>query len=303
MTSTSGVHYYSFSGEPYAEEVVTMENPVLCAGSRAAVAYDVGGQSLFVLRGKSETMDLSLDSGELLSARVNDSGYLAVTAQQSGYKGAVTLYNAGGEKVIQINLSSTFLVDAAPSPDGRMVAAVAMDSDGGSFRSRVLFYQVNQKEPSLEVSLGGSSVLDMRYTDSGLWVLGESSLMIVSPKDGSVQTYSFGRSYLKGCDLSGDGFALVLLGRYRAGSADQAVTVNAQGEQQAVLGLGGQVLDFSAGGSYCALLTGTGLNVYSPDMEQASSMQSTLGARRVDMGADGTAVLADSQRAWLYIPG
>ena len=211
MTSTSGVHYYSFSGEPYAEEVVTMENPVLCAGSRAAVAYDVGGQSLFVLRGESETMDLSLDSGELLSARVNDSGYLAVTAQQSGYKGAVTLYNAGGEKVIQINLSSTFLVDAAPSPDGRMVAAVAMDSDGGSFRSRVLFYQVNQKEPSLEVSLGGSSVLDMRYTDSGLWVLGESSLMIVSPKDGSVQTYSFGRSYLKGCDLSGDGFALVLL--------------------------------------------------------------------------------------------
>ena len=290
MTSTSGVHYYSFSGEPYAEEVVTMENPVLCAGSRAAVAYDVGGQSLFVLRGKSETADLSLDSGELLSARVNDSGYLAVTAQQSGYKGAVTLYNAGGEKVIQINLSSTFLVDAAPSPDGRMVAAVAMDSDGGSFRS-------------LEVSLGGSSVLDMRYTDSGLWVLGESSLMIVSPKDGSVQTYSFGRSYLKGCDLSGDGFALVLLGRYRAGSADQAITVNAQGEQQAVLSLGGQVLDFSAGGSYCAVLTGTGLTVYDPDMEQASSMQSTMGARRVDMGADGTAVLADSQRAWLYIPG
>lgn len=125
-------------------------------------------------------------------ARVNDSGYLAVTAQQSGYKGAVTLYNAGGEKVIQINLSSTFLVDAAPSPDGRMVAAVAMDSDGGSFRSRVLFYQVNQKEPSLEVSLGGSSVLDMRYTDSGLWVLGESSLMIVSPKDGACRPIPLG---------------------------------------------------------------------------------------------------------------
>ena len=95
--------------------------------------------------------------------------------KRQGYKGAVTLYNAGGEKVIQINLSSTFLVDAAPSPDGRTVAAVAIDSDGGSFRSRVLFYQVNQKEPSLEVSLNGSSVLDMRYTDSGLWVLGAVS--------------------------------------------------------------------------------------------------------------------------------
>ena len=29
----------------------------------------------------------------LLSARVNDSGWLAVTAQQSGYKGSVTVYN------------------------------------------------------------------------------------------------------------------------------------------------------------------------------------------------------------------
>lgn len=178
-----------------------------------------------------------------------------------------------------------------------------MDSDGGSFRSRVLFYQVNQKEPSLEVSLNGSSVLDMRYTDSGLWVLGESSLMIVSPKDGSVQTYSFGRSYLKGCDLSGDGFALVLLGRYRAGSADQAITVNAQGEQQAVLSLGGQVLDFSAGGSYCARSPARAECVqpgYGAGVVHGSP---PWGPGGMDMGADGTAVLADSQRAWLYIPG
>ncbi|MEI3140173.1 MAG: hypothetical protein V8S34_00350 [Lawsonibacter sp.] len=54
MSSAAGAHYYSFSGEPYAEEVLSMENPVLSASTRAGVVYDAGGQSLFVFRGKSK---------------------------------------------------------------------------------------------------------------------------------------------------------------------------------------------------------------------------------------------------------
>jgi hypothetical protein len=62
---------------------------------------------------------------------------MAVTAQQSGYKGAVTVYNAEGDKAIQISLSSTFVVDAAISPDSKTVAVITIDQEGGTFHSRV----------------------------------------------------------------------------------------------------------------------------------------------------------------------
>ena len=108
MSSAAGAHYYSFSGRQYAEEVLSMDNPVLSASSKAGVVYDAGGQSLFLFRGTEEVFDLSLEGdGDLLSARANDSGWLAVTAQRSGYKGAVTVYDASGSEVIQISLSST----------------------------------------------------------------------------------------------------------------------------------------------------------------------------------------------------
>ena len=46
------------------------------------MVYDAGGEDLFVFRGVEEAFQLDLGSGgELLSARLNDAGWLAVTYQ------------------------------------------------------------------------------------------------------------------------------------------------------------------------------------------------------------------------------
>ena len=305
MTSASGIHYYSFSGEPYAEEVLTMENPVLCAGSRAAVAYDVGGRSLFVLRGKSKTADLSLDSGELLSARINDSGYLAVTAQQSGYKGSVTVYNVNStsrKEIIQLNFSSVFVADAAVSPDSKTVAVITIGQENGSFFSQLLLYPVDSIEPSATLSLGNLAVLDLDYEAEQLWVLGEDRLLSVAADGSDYETYSFGRSYLKGCHLGGDGFAVLLLGRYQAGGAEQVLTIDPQCQLIAQAPLRGQVLSFSAAGRYLSLLTGSGLEIYTRDMSLYRALEDTQDARFTALSPNVSALLADSQQAWLYIP-
>ena len=303
LASSAGAHYYSLTGEKYAEEVLALENPVLSSSATAGVVYDAGGQSLFLFRKGQETFSLTLEGGgDLLSARVNDSGWLTVTAQQSGYKGVVTVYNAEGGQVIQISLSSTFVVDAALSPDCKTVAVITMGQEEGSFYSRVLFYPVDQTEPSAQVSLGGTTALDLDYEEEQLWILGEDRLLTVEPEEGSVQTYSFGRLYLKGCSLGGDGFALLLLGRYRAGSASLAVTISPQGEVLAQTDLTAQVLDFDSAGRYCALLTGSSLTVLSQDLTPYSTLESTMGARYTALASDGSALLADDQELWLYLP-
>ena len=214
----------------------------------------------------------------------------------------VTVYNASGSEVIQIRLSSTFVVDAVLSPDCRTVAVITMDQEGGVFQSKVLFYPVDQEEPSAQASLEGATVLDLDYENGRLWVLGEDCLKIVSEDGQEVSSYSFGRSYLKGCSLGGDGFALVLLGGYRAGSANQAVTINQAGEVIAQQTLSGQVLDFDSAGNYCALLSGSELTIYTSDFREYAVLDSTQGARYTELSSNGSALLADSQQAWLYIP-
>ena len=69
--SVAGAHYYSLSGEPYVEEVLPLENPVLTASESAGVVYDAGGQSLFAFRDGSEYFQLTLEGGGDLLSRLS----------------------------------------------------------------------------------------------------------------------------------------------------------------------------------------------------------------------------------------
>ena len=303
--SAAGAHYYTLDGEHLAEEVLSMENPVLTSSRTTAVVYDAGNQSLFAFRNSQEYFSLSLNGGaDLLSARPNDGGWLAVTAQQSGYKGAVTVYVRRGDPVIQISLSSTFAVDAAVSPDGQTAAVVTIGQQDGVFFSRLLLYQVNQQEPFAQIDLGSFTVLDMDFDEGVVWLLGEDRLLTVSllPEGQQVQTYYISPNYLKGCSLGGDGFAFLLVGRYRSGGATQALRIDSSAQAVQSIPLNSQVLDYAAAGDTCALLSGSQLSLYNAKLEQFADVGNTQAARKVALSANGSAVLANDQYAWLYIP-
>ena len=301
--STAGAHYYGLNGERLAEEVLSMENPVLEASRTTGVVYDAGNQSLFAFRNSEEFFSLTLSgAADLLSARPNDSGWLAVTAQQSGFKGAVTVYNSLGKEVIQISLSSTFAVDAAISPDCKSVAVVTMGQEEGSFFSRLLLFRVNQTEPFAQVDLGSLTVLDLEYEGGFLWILGEDRLLIVDPQKADPQSYTFAPNYLKGCSLDGDGFALLLTGRYRSGGATQAAIIRGADQSARSIELTGQVLDYAASGNHCALLSGSRLTLYDQELDVQATLDNPQGARYMDLAPNGSALLANDQQAWLYIP-
>ena len=127
-------------------------------------------------------------------------------------------------------------------------------------------------------------------------------MLTLSEKGEELCRYDFDPAYLKGYALSGDGFATLLLGRYRAGSASDLVTIGRDGEPLGRLDLTGQVLSLSACGRYVAILSGQRLIVYTKDLTQYAALDDSRHARHVTLCDDGSALLADSQDAWLYIP-
>ena len=303
FSSATGAHYYAVNGELYAEEVLSMEHPVLSSTDKSGVVYDAGGQSLFLFREGQQSTSMTLEgNADILSARANDAGWLAVTAQQSGYKGAVTVYNAAGEKAIQISLSSTFVADAAISPDSKTVAVVTIDQEGGTFHSRVWFYPVNRTEPSAQLDLGNVVVLDLDFENDRLWLLCGDRLLTMDDKADNVTSYPFGHQYLKGYSLKGDGFALLLLSSYETGNADTALTLDDQCTALGRMNLSGQILDFDCSGGYTALLTGSELTIYDQLFAPYSLLEDTQSARYVALRGDGSAALAHHQQCWLYIP-
>lgn len=303
FASTAGAHFYSSGGVELGSQVTHMEKPVLSTSSRYGVVYDAGGSSLFQFSGNREPFLYTPEhSSGILSARVNNSGWLTVTGLHDHYRGGVTVLNANHQPVITLNFSSAFVADAILSPDCRTVAVVTISQTDGAFQSTLHFYSTNATEPFNTVELDSFTVLDMDFDSSGLWLLGESSLITLTAKGQEQAEYPFEPTFLKGYALDGDGFAALLLGKYRAGSARDVVTVGHDAQIIARQELNGQVLSMTAAGRYLALLSGQELNVYTNDLTGYSSLSDTQSARHAALHNDGSVLLADSQEAWLYIP-
>ncbi|MBQ3135221.1 MAG: hypothetical protein IJB75_05375 [Oscillospiraceae bacterium] len=302
FSSTAGAHYYAFSGKELESHVVHTEKPVLSGSNRFGVTYNAGGDTLYLFGGGKQSRTYSPESGGILSARVTNSGWVAVTALQSHYRGAVTVLDNEQQPVIRLNYSSAFVCDAVLSPDERTVAVVTLSQTEGSVQSTLHLQRVDASEPFASVVLDGFVVLDMDFDSSGIWLLGQSSLITLSAKGTEQHEYSFDPDHLKGYSLDGDGFAVFMLGRYRAGAANQVITTDHDGTVLGQLPLKRQVLSLCARGRYVALLDGHELNIYTRNLSLYDTLDDTQSARHVALCEDAGALLADSQEAWLYIP-
>lgn len=303
FSSNNGVRMYTNSGTELVNEVIGLTNPVLCCESRLGVVYDMGGQELRAYDSRGQVFALTLEEQYgFLSARPNQAGWLAVTQQQSGYKGVTTVYNSEFAPVVELRYSSAFVMDAILSPDSKTIAVFTMGQGTESFECWLNLYSVGAEEPSAQLSLGNTTVLDLEHSGNVIRVLGESSLQLAAADGSTVNQYSFSDRYLKGYDLGGDDFSLLLLGRYRAGSANELLVVGDDGQVLSSLSPEAQVVDLSAAGRYFAVLTGSRLEIYTKDMTLYAQLDDTQGARAVALRDDGSALLANDEDAWLFLP-
>lgn len=306
VCSTTGVRLYSASGQVYVDRTVTMEHPVAVAAGSTALAYDAGGQILLACRDREEAFALELAEDEkVLSADVNEKGWMVTVTQESGYKGVVTVYDSQFQPQMQVSLSSRFIMDAALSPDNSAVAVLTMGLTDGTFTSQVECYPTAgaATEPTPEGIgvVGGQVILDMVWDDSGIWALGEDEVYHLDDSAAVTGSYSYSDRYLKGFSLAGDGIAALVLGKYRAGSAAELVVVDAQGEPSA-LTLDEQVLSISAAGRYVSVLTADQLDIYDQDLTVYHSLEGTQSARKVLQRTDGSVLLIGNDTARVYLP-
>lgn len=304
VCSTSSIALYSGSGTQYVDLSVNMKAPVVSTNGSLAVVYDAGGSSLYVL-GQREVIWSATDLNSILSAHLNKNGQLTVVSQSTGYKGTVTVYSSTYEKLMSVNLSSAYVIDAALSDDGKTLSILNVGQEEGAFNSTLSLYTLNTGDsgnfqPNLTCSLGSSVVLETRHTISHIWSMGDNGLTITDHESNSTSV-DWNDMHLKRYSLAGDDFALALLAKYRAGSQGELWVISEDGTHQS-LEIDQQVLSISAAGQYIAVLTGNQLTIYTKDLQPYATLDSTQGARKVLLLEDGSAILISADSASFYVP-
>ncbi|MBD8987437.1 MAG: hypothetical protein EGR01_00190, partial [Clostridiales bacterium] len=137
---------------------------------------------------------------------------------------------------------------------------------------------------------------------SGFCAVTEEQLCFLDAEGVMTASYGYGGDYLRRVSVSGDGYAALLLGHYRTGTQNRLVTVGADGQELASQELDAEVTSLSAAGRYVALLTTDHVSIYDKQLMPVAALDEVSQAREVLMRGDGSAVLAGSTSASLYLP-
>ena len=303
VLSDTRLRVLNASGGEVWSTAVSMTAPALESGGGKAVAYDVGGTALYVVDQNGEVFSLTATEEEpLISASLNEEGWLAVTAKMKGYKGCVRVYDSDMEEVFRFRSSRRFLTDAWVAGKGEALAAVTLGQENGTFVSNVVLYRLTEEEPYGNYDITDGLVADIGWVDGKFAAVSDTSLTFADIKGELEGSFGYKGAHLREYDLHGDGFAAVLLNRYQSGSVGRLVTVGADGTELGSLEVSEEVQDISAAGRYLAVLYLDRLVIYNQTLETYASLKGTESARGVLMRTDGSALLLSSESAKLFLP-
>ncbi len=303
VCSNRTLQLFSSSGKEVVNQQITMNNPVIHVEGGYAVVYDVGGKSLYVIHNSDVSFEYTAqDTCQILSARVNESGYLALVEQTAGHKATVTVYDDQHNPRIGINESTNFVTDAVVSPDNRSVALVEIYQSDSSFETDLVMYNVSDATKKDTSRLGESLVIDLRWRGNRIWTQRESGVTVLDRDGNIINSWSETNKYLVRCSLDGSGFAVEYLSKYKSGSAGELRIIGEDGEQSVSRSISEEVLSVSAAGKYVAVLTTNSLVIYKDDLQEYASIANT-DTRRAIMRDDGSVLLIGTEKARLFIPG
>ena len=284
-------------------ETASLSKPAILTSGSTSVVYDIGGQDLYAFADSRKALHLKL-GGELsfFSASLNRSGWLAAVSQSKGYKATVSVYDKEQARKFQWNSSSRFVSDAAVFNDCKTMAAVAIGQSGTQFQSKLILYKLDSDKQYGETDLGSRMVLSVIPMKDHLAVLSENDFLAVDGKGKIDGTFSYDNRRLRSFSMDGDGFAVLHLGKYIAGSLGDLVTLDDSGREIASLDINEDVLSVSAAGRYIAVLYASHLDVYSKNLKLYARLENTESARNALMRSDGSVMMVGSGSAWLYLP-
>ena len=276
-------------------------SPVLTVNGDTAAAYDIGADEVYVLSPLGLRWHKTMP-GPVLEVTVADDGSVVICHEQSGSKAAVTVCDGTGQPLFAFGSASRFVMTAALSRDGGTLGVVTMGQETGVFESFLTLYPTDSREPTASAPICTGMVYDLQPFGSGFCAVAEEGLHWLDKNGNAAADYPYNGLFLRRCQVSDGNFAALLLSRYRTGSDTELITVDGEGNELGGVSLSREVLDISASGRYVAVLCTDRLIIYDKFLTELASLPFVSQTRAVFMRADGSAVLAGSNSASLYLP-
>ena len=224
VASGEGLQLFDEFGALILRQTATMSEPAVSAAGSYAAAYDIGGATLITanIEGTVTVRELS---NAIISARVNEDGWMVVATESPGYKGMVTVYDSSFNVVYEWYSGEDYLLNAALS-NSHTLAVLCAGSGGSKVH---IFSMTSETERGLFAS--AELLLDLRWVSgSRLAVLSDTRLALLTDKAVQDMEYSFNGLHLYDYSVSDSGVFALALSAYRSGGNTTLATIAPSGK-------------------------------------------------------------------------
>lgn len=262
-----------------------LADPVLLASDQYLFAYDPGSTRVVTADSFGLADEVNLGA-PVTSLAVNADGMMAAVVSESGYKGAVAVFDRQLEQVYKWYTSEYYIMCAALSPDGEQMAAGVFAQPGVDLEGRILVFRLDEEEPVADVPLGDTVPLQLGFTDHDTLVaVGDEGTAVVDVPEGSVtHTVSYALGELECSSLTADGCLLAV--KSYGGEKTQELILLSDGEESR-LGLIRGADSVALSPDYLTVLTGSKVTVFDHQWQQQGQWELESGVKRVLQRTDG----------------
>ncbi len=298
VANRAGLELLDGNGTAVTSKLMQMENPAAAGCEDFAVFYDLGGTRLAVAYFDGSVLELSVP-GDILSVTVSPGGYIAVTTEDTGYRGLVTVYDPDLNEIYLWYSSSAWVISGAVSPDGRQLAVLSYTASG----SEVRFFDLSQSgdEPKAAFAVDNTILLDVHWFSSGRLCALSSEQMFFFDSDGQWQnTYAFAGQYLIGYTFDGANCAALALSPYRTGTTATLVSLDPAGTELGTAALDSGLVCLTASDLEIMALCSDGAILYNSSLSEKGRLDGLPGFKYALLRSRGEALLIAPNYAEVY---
>lgn len=304
----TGLTLYALDGEQKAFVQGSLPTPVLRTGGEVSLVFSPGSSYAAAIGAGGDILLDGALSGALLDASVSFDGYSVRLTAESGSKAVAEVLNPKQEAIYRFSSRTRYLNACAVSEKGEWLAVASLEEERSIYRSAVVLLRTDRPVADLEqedsgavrAELGNRVIYELRFLDeSHLLAVTQDELVFLDLKGELLSTLPLEGERLVDYAVSREGWLLLAL---EGGGAARVLSLDASGNTLARLDLADRVRSVSAEGRYGAVLTEMELRILDSRLEEYDRSWDVLGATRVVVRADGTALLIAAGGTKLFIP-
>ncbi len=169
----------SSSGEVRLNYEHRLANPVIDVDGGYALLFDQGGTT-YSLHTPSETVYTDKADNAILCGAVSQTGAVALATTSDSAKTTIKIYSKSLDEKFSFDVSYGYVTAIAVDSRGTRVAFAAVNSDSAKLKTVVYTMNISDDEPRGEFEYVASSVVDLQFNSSSVYVVGDDFVSVIS---------------------------------------------------------------------------------------------------------------------------